>query len=309
MATRSAGQPPEGPDAGTQERAWLTERFNENRLHLRAVAYRMLGSMTDADDALQETWLRIREQDPRGVENMRAWLTTIVGRVCLNMLRSRRARPEEISGTHIPDPVLTVADTLDPEQETLLADSVGLALLVVLDALSPAERLAFVLHDIFGIPFAEIAIALDRSEAAAQQLASRARRRVCSSPEPDRDIIRQRRVIDAFFAASRDGDFDALVRVLHPDVALRVDGGRLRRRASVSLRGVEAVAAHTRTYSRLHPYLVPVLVNGAAGALIAPRGRPFAVMAFAVSDGRIAAIDALLDPERLNKLDLAIRPA
>jgi RNA polymerase sigma-70 factor (ECF subfamily) len=280
------------------EREWPTADFQEHRPHLRAVAYRMLGSVAEADDALQEAWLRVRDRDPAGIENMRAWLTTVVGRVCLNMLRARRARRE----VHVPDPVVSLADASDPEQEALLGDSVGLALLVVLDALSPAERLAFVLHDVFGVPFADIATALDRSEAAAMQLASRARRRVRSSPEPDRGLAGQQRVVDAFFAAARDGDFDALVRVLHPDVVLRIDGGRLRRSASRVLHGAEAVARHTGTYSKLHPYVVPARVNGAAGAVIVPRGEPYAVMAFTVTQGKIAAIDALLDPERLDRL-------
>jgi RNA polymerase sigma factor (sigma-70 family) len=286
------------------EREWLTERFQEQRPHLRAVAYRMLGSVAEADDALQEAWLRIRDQDPERVENMQAWLTTVVGRVCLNMLRSRRTR-REVSDVHVPDPVVTFADHIaDPEQEALLADSVGLALLVVLDALSPAERLAFVLHDVFGVPFADIATVLDRSEAATMQLASRARRRVQNSPEPDLDLAQQRRVVDAFFAAARDGDFDALVQVLDPDVVLRIDGGKLRRGASVVIHGAEGVAAHTATYSHLHPYVVPALVNGTAGAVIVPRGEPYSVMAFTITNGKITAIDALLDPERLKQLDL-----
>jgi RNA polymerase sigma factor (sigma-70 family) len=291
------------------EREWLTQRFLQHRPHLRAVAYRLLGSVSEADDALQEAWLRIRDQDPQSIENMQAWLTTVVGRVCLNMLRSRRARPQELSEVHMPDPVVTFLNGADPEQEALLADSVGLALLVVLEALTPAERLAFVLHDVFGVSFAEIATALDRSEEAAMQLASRARRRVRNSPEPDPDQAQQRRVVDAFFAAARDGDFDALVQVLAPDVVLRIDGGRLRRSASLVLHGAEAVAAHTRTYSKLHPYIIPALVNGAAGAVIAPRGEPFSVMAFTVTSGRISAIDALLDPERLQQLDFTIPPA
>ncbi len=289
------------------EREWLTDRFDQHRTRLRAVAYRMLGSVTEADDALQEAWLRIRDQDPEGVENMEAWLTTVVGRVCLNMLRSRRARPK-VSDVHVPDPVVTLTDCVDPEQEALLADSVGLALLVVLDALSPAERLAFVLHDVFGVGFADIAGALDRSEAAAQQLASRARRRVRNSPEPDTDLARQSEVVNAFFAASRDGDFDALVAMLDPQVELRIDGGVLRKDASVVLRGSQAVAGHTATYAKLYPFVVPALVNGAAGAVVAPGGRLFSVMAFTVSGGKIAAIDALLDPERLARLDLAIPP-
>ena len=288
------------------EREWLTERFEQHRQHLRAVAYTMLGSATEADDAVQEAWLRIRDQDPRTVENMQAWLTTVVGRVCLNMLRSRRVRRERLSEVHVPDPVVAFSDNTDPDQEALLADAVGLALLVVLDAMAPAERIAFVLHDVFGVPFAEVATVLDRSEAAVQQLASRARRRVRDSPEPDRDLARQRRVVEAFFAASRDGDFDGLIQVLHPDVVLRVDGGSLRRGASLSLRGAEAVAAHTRTYAALHPFVLPALVNGTAGAVIAPHGRPYAVMAFTTSNGGITRIDALLDPERLAHLDLTI---
>ena len=278
--------------------------WEQHRPHLRAVAYRMLGSVSDADDALQEAWLRIRDQDPGTVQNMQAWLTTVVGRVCLNMLRSRRARPQQLREFHVPDPVVSLSDTVDPEQEALLADTVGLALLVVLDALAPAERLAFVLHDVFGVPFTDIATALDRSEAAAQQLASRGRRRVRNSPEPDRDRARQRRLVDAFFAASRDGDFDALLEVLDPDVELRIDGGVLRAEASLVLHGADAVAAHTGTYSDLYPFVRPALVSGAAGAVVAPGGRLFAVMGFTVSRGRITAIDALVDPERLARLDL-----
>lgn len=287
------------------EREWLTERFHGHRTHLRAVAYRMLGSVSEADDAVQEAWLRIRNQDPAGIENMQAWLTTVVGRVCLNMLRSRRARREELS-SHVPDPVVSFRDGPDPEHEALVADSVGLALLVVLDSLSPAERLAFVLHDVFAVPFADIATVLDRSEAAAQQLASRARRRVHGAPEPDQDLARQRQIVDAFFVASRDGDFDALIAVLDPDVELRIDGGALRQDASLVLRGAEAVARHTATYSRLHPFVRPALVNGAAGAVVTPGGRLFSVMAFTVTNARITQIDALLDPERLAGLDFSL---
>jgi RNA polymerase sigma-70 factor (ECF subfamily) len=236
---------------------------------------------------------------------MRAWLTTIVGRVCLNTLRSRRSRREDLSG-HVPDPVVSFDESADPESEALLAESVGLAMLVVLDTLTPAERLAFVMHDVFGVPFADIATALDRSEAAAQQLASRARRRVRGAPEPDPDLVRQRQVVDAFFAASRDGDFDGLVAVLDPDVELRIDAGSLREEASLVLRGAEAVAGHTATYSKLHPFVRPALINGAAGAVVAPHGRLFSVMAFTVTNGRITQIDALLDPERLARLDLSI---
>jgi RNA polymerase sigma-70 factor (ECF subfamily) len=286
------------------ERDWLTARFEQHRAHLRGVAYRMLGSVSEADDALQEAWLRIRDEETTSIENMQAWLTTVVGRVCLNMLRSRRSRREEPS-MHVPDPVVSFGDD-GPEHEALLADSVGLALLVVLDALTPAERLAFVLHDVFGVSFADIAVALERSEAAAQQLATRARRRLRGSPEPDRDLARQRRVVDAFFAASRDGDFDALLEILDPDVELRIDGGALRAEASLVLHGGDAVAAHTATYSKLYPFVRPALVNGAAGALVVPHGRVFSVMAFTVTNGRIAQIDALLDPERLAQLNLTL---
>ena len=289
-----------------EEREWLTDRFEEHRPHLRAVAYRMLGSVSEAEDALQEAWLRLRDQDPATVENMQAWLTTIVGRVSLNMLRARRSRREELS-VRVPDPVVSF-DEDDLEHEALVAESVGLALLVVLDALTPAERLAFVLHDVFGVPFADIASALERSEAAAQQLASRARRRLRNSPEPDRDLSRQRRVVDAFFAASRDGDFDALLELLDPDVGLRIDGGVLRAEASLVLHGADAVARHTATYSKLYPFVRPALVNGAAGAVVAPHGRVFSVMAFTVTTGRIAQIDVFLDPERLEQLDLRIPP-
>ncbi len=290
------------------EHEWLTERFEDHRSHLRGVAYRMLGSVTEADDALQEAWLRIRHQDPASVENMQAWLTTIVGRVCLNMLRSRRSRDEQLSG-RVPDPVVSFDESVDPEHEALLADSVGLALLVALDALSPAERLAFVMHDVFAVRFAEIASALDRSEAAVQQLASRARRRIQGAPQPDPDLARQRQVVDAFFAASRDGDFDALVAVLDPDVELRIDGGVLREEASLVLRGAAAVAGHTATYSKLFPFVRPALVNGAAGAVVAPHGHLFSVMAFTVTNGKIVQIDGLIDPERLARLDLSIPPA
>lgn len=288
------------------ESEWLTKRFEQHRGHLRSVAYRMLGSLSEADDALQEAWLRIRDQDPAAIENMRAWLTTVVGRICLNMLRSRRARREELSSFHVPDPVVSLPDRVDPEQDALLADCVGLALLVVLDALSPAERMAFVLHDVFGVPFADIAAALDRSEAAAIKLASRARQRIRGTPEPDPDLVRQRGVVDAFFAASRDGDFDALIAVLDPDVELRIDGGALRREASVALQGAEAVARHAATYARLYPFMKPVLVNGAAGAVVIPGGRLFSVMAFTVTGDKVTRIDALLDPERLARLELDI---
>lgn len=281
---------------------WLTEQFEQHRAQLRMVAYRMLGSVADADDALQEAWLRIREQDPDNVENMRAWLSTVVGRVCLNMLRSRRARREVSVETHVPDPIVTVPGTADPESEVILADAVGPALLTALDNLSPAERFAFVLHDVFDVRFAEIAAALDRTEAATQQLASRARHRVRTARPPDQDLARQRQLVDAFFAAARDGNFKALFEVLHPGVELRVDGGVQRSDASLVLHGADAVRGHTTTYARLYPYVRPAIVNGAAGAVVVTQGRVFSVMGFTIVADRITRIDALLDPERLTRL-------
>src|SRR5215218_619935 len=291
----------------------LAEQFEANRSHLRAVAYRMLGSLSEADDAVQESWLRLSRSGADGVENLGGWLTTVVARVCLNMLRSRRSRREESLegplgeplGARVPDPIVGRADETDPEHEALLADSVGLALLVVLETLSPAERLAFVLHDTFGVPFGEIAPIVGRSPAAARQLASRARSRVRgAAPSPDADLGRQREVVDAFLAASRDGDFDALLAVLDPEVVLRIDGGAARAGLSREVRGARSVAEQTLTFSRLSPFVRPALVNGAAG-VVAPRGRPFAVMGFTVWRGKIAEIDVLADPERLRRLDLA----
>jgi RNA polymerase sigma factor (sigma-70 family) len=286
------------------ERDRLAEQFEEHRGHLRAVAYRMLGSLSEADDAVQESWLRLSRSDASEVENLRAWLTTVVARVSLNVLRSRRTRREEPLDVRVPDPVVTADDGTQPEHEALLADSVGLALLVVLDTLGPAERLAFVLHDMFGVPFDEIAGMVDRSPAAARQLASRARRRVQgAAPVPDADLAAQRRVVDAFFAAARDGDFDALVAVLHPDVVSRGDGGP---GASAVVRGAREVAARALTFTRLAPFVRPALVNGAAGAVVAPRGKPFSVLGFTVVGGRIVEIDAITDPARLRALDLAV---
>jgi RNA polymerase sigma factor (sigma-70 family) len=286
------------------ERNRLAQQFEEHRGHLRAVAYKMLGSLSEADDAVQESWLRLSRSDASEVENLRAWLTTVVARVSLNVLRSRRTRREEPLDVRVPDPVVTRDDGTQPEHEALLADSVGLALLVVLDTLGPAERLAFVLHDMFGVPFEEIAEMVDRSPAAARQLASRARRRVQgAAPVPDADLAAQRRVVDAFFAAARDGDFDALVAVLHPDVVSRGDGGP---GASAVVRGARQVAARALTFARLAPFVRPALVNGAAGAVVAPRGEPFSVLGFTVAGGRIVEIDAITDPERLRALDLAV---
>ena len=289
------------------EKQWLADRFEEHRGHLRAVAYRMLGSLTEADDAVQEAWLLLSRSDTSGVANLGGWLTTVVGRVCLHMLRARRSRGEEPLGVHLPDPIVTRADDTGPEAHALLADSVGLALLVVLDTLTPDERLAFVLHDMFGVPFEEIAGMVGRSPAAARQLASRARRRVRGeAPPPDADLGRQREVVDAFFAAARDGDFDALVAVLDPDVVLRGDGGTSRPSGTVLLRGARAVAAQALMFARLTPFIRPALVNGTPGVVVAPRGRPYSVMAFTVRAGQITAIEALSDVERLTELDLAV---
>jgi RNA polymerase sigma-70 factor (ECF subfamily) len=289
------------------ERVWLTERFDEHRTRLRAVAYRMLGSLSEADDAVQDAWLRLSRAETGNVENLAAWLTTVVARVCLNMLRSRDSRREESLDVHVPDPIISHQDGVDPEQEALLADSVGLALLVVLESLSPAERLAFVLHDMFAVPFEEIALMIERSPAAARQLASRARRRVQGQvPAPDPDLKRQREVVDAFFAASRNGDFDALVAVLDPDVVLRSDGGTARPRQTLVIHGARAVAGQALTSGRLSPFVRPALINGAAGVVVAAHGRPLFVMAFTVAGGKIVAIDVLADPERLHGLDLAV---
>jgi RNA polymerase sigma-70 factor (ECF subfamily) len=288
------------------EREWLAERFEKQRPRLRAVAYQMLGSVSDADDAVQDAWMRISRADASAVENLGGWLTTIVARASLNMLRTRRRRREQPLDLYVPDPIVSPEDGGDPEYEALLADSVGLAPLVVLEELSPEERLAFVLHDMFAVPFEEIAEMLDRSAAAARQLASRARRRVQgAAPAPDPDLERQREVVDAFFAAARDGDFDALVGVLDPDVVLRSDGGTARPSQTVVMRGAREIAARALTFARLSPYVRAALVNGVAGVVVAPGGRPVSVMAFTVTGGRIVAIDALSDPARLKNLDLA----
>ncbi len=286
------------------ETVWLSERFEERRSHLRAVAYRMLGSASEADDALQETWLRASRAGADGVENLDGWLTTIVARVCLNMLRSRRRRPEVPLDLHVPDPVLSPTSGMDPEQEALVADSVGLAMLVVLEALSPAERLAFVLHDMFGVSFDEIAALLERTPTATRQLASRARRRVRGeAPSPDPDLTRQREVVDAYLAAARDGDFDALVAVLHPEVVLRADGGSGRR--PVALHGAHEVAAEAALSQQLVPFARAALVNGAAGIVAIADDEVLSVMGFTVTDGKIAAIDVLMDPVRLASLDVS----
>jgi RNA polymerase sigma factor (sigma-70 family) len=287
---------------------WLADRFEEHRSHLRAVAYRMLGSLSEADDAVQDTWLRLSRAGTGGVENLGGWLTTIVARVCLNMLRSRNIRREESLGVRLPDPVISPEGALQPEEEALLADSVGLALLVVLDTLSPAERLAFVLHDMFELPFEEIAPMVGRTPAAARQLASRARRRVKGTeiPEPDPDIARQRDVVDAFFAAARGGDFDALVAVLDPDVVLRSDFGERRPAAPRVTRGAAAVARQAVIGALPNAQLHPALVNGAAGVVVTVGGRPFAVLGFTVTEGRIVEIDAIADPDRVSRIAAAV---
>ncbi|SET30343.1 sigma-70 family RNA polymerase sigma factor [Nonomuraea wenchangensis] len=280
----------------------LTAMFQAHRDHLRAVAYRMLGSLSEADDAVQETWLRLERTDVRDVANMGGWLTTVVGRVCLNLLRSRRTRGEEPLEPSMPDPVVTAPEGVDPEHEALLSDSVGLALLVVLQTLEPAERLAFVLHDMFAVPFDEIAPIVDRTPAATRQLASRARRRVRDGAvTPDPDLARQREVVDAFMAASRAGDFDALVAVLDPDVVLRADAGGAPR-TWLEVRGALEVAGRAFMFRRFAAYVRPVLVNGVAGVVTAPEGRPLSVMAFTVAGGRVVALDILSDEDRLAAL-------
>jgi RNA polymerase sigma factor (sigma-70 family) len=290
------------------EREWMAEQFEANRPHLRAVAYRMLGSVTEADDAVQEAWLRLSRSDTSGVENLGGWLTTVVARISLDMLRSRKARREEPLGPHLPEPIISREDGVDPEHEALLADAVGLALLVVLETLAPPERLAFVLHDMFAVPFDEIAPIVGRSPAAARQLASRARRRVRgSAPAPDVDVAGQQEVVAAFLAAARSGDFDALVAVLDPDVVLHVDRGAERPGDSLQVRGAAAVAEHTFPYARQGArFARPALVNGAAGFVVVPRDGPVAVVGFTVARGKIVEIDVLGDRARLRELDLTV---
>jgi RNA polymerase sigma factor (sigma-70 family) len=291
------------------EHDWLAERFEERRTRLRTVAFRMLGSLSEADDAVQESWLRLSRSDASVIENLDGWLTTVVARVCLNMLRAREARREEPLDPHVPEPIVTSEDGVDPEYEAILADSVGLALLVVLNTLAPAERLAFVLHDMFAVPFDELAPIIDRSPAAARQLASRARRRIRRTPVPDADRARQREVVDAYFAATRDGDFEGLMAVLDPDVVRRADFGAASALASpAEVRGAEAVANQAFAYLRRQgPGVLfrPALVNGAVGGVAFREGRLLSVIGFTVSDGKIVAIDILADPGRLRELDLA----
>jgi RNA polymerase sigma factor (sigma-70 family) len=281
----------------------LAERFEAHRARLRAVAYQILGCASDADDAVQEAWLRLSRSDTDSIENLGGWLTTIVARVCLNTLRARRTRREEPAGVFVPDPVVTADGEVLPEDEALMADSVGLALQVVLDTLSPAERLAFVLHDLFDLPFEEIGPMVGRTAQATRQLASRARRRVRGAePAPQRDLARQRAVVDAFFAAGRAGDFDALIAVLHPDVVLRADFSPGRPRRSAAIRGAAAVARQARLGAGPVSEVIPVLVNGAAGVVIARHGRPLAVMAFTICEDKIVEINSVGDPERVARL-------
>jgi len=283
---------------------WLAAEFQANRAHLRAVSYRMLGSLAEADDAVQETWLRLTSADTGDVRNLRAWLTTVVSRVCLDMLRARTARRENPLDVHVPDPVVAPASD-DPEQHALLADSVGLALLVVLDTLSPSERLAFVLHDVFAVPFEQIGPVLDRSPAAAKQLASRARRRLRGAEAPAAsDLARQRELAEAFLAAAGGDDFERLLAVLDPDVVLRADAGTGPLGPSKLIRGAREVAAEASQYASLARMARLVLVNGTPGYLVARNGQPLAVIGLAVRDGKVSEIDILADPERLSQLDL-----
>src|SRR5487761_54844 len=298
-----------------EDHLWLADRFEEERGHLRSVAYRMLGSVTEADDAVQDAWVRLSRSGTDEVENLSAWLTTIVARVCLNMLRWRNSRREEPIEVHVPDPVISPVREPWPEEEAVLADSVGLALLVVLDTLAPAERLAFVLHDMFELPFDEIAPMVGRSAAAARQLASRARRRVKGAdiPAPDVDYARQRQVVDAFFQAARGGDFEALVALLDPHVVLRADSGA-QRAASVVIRGAESVARQALgggsggATIRHKAELLPVFVNGAPGVVVTVKGRPFTVMGFTVTGGKIVEMDVIADPERVRRIAASVLP-
>jgi RNA polymerase sigma factor (sigma-70 family) len=293
-------------DQDLDRRNWLAREFERHRAHLRAVGYRMLGSMTEADDAVQEAWVRMDRRDPGGTDDLRGWLTVTVGRICLDMLRTRRSRNETYAGTWLPEPLVSLEADDGPERDTVLADSVGLALLVVLETLSPPERLAFVLHDVFAVPFEEIAPIVDRTPAAARQLASRARRRIqAEAPRPDADLAVQRRVVDAFLAAARSGNFDALVRVLDPNVVLRTDGGGTGPLARPAVVGAFAVARQIEaTGGRFAALARPVMVNGEPGALVEAPGQPPVVVAFTVRGGLIAALDIIGDPAKLGGLGI-----
>jgi RNA polymerase sigma factor (sigma-70 family) len=287
------------------QQEWLARQFEDHRPHLRAVAYRMLGSLSEADDAVQDAWVRLSRADTSEVENLGGWLTTIVARVALNMLRARKTRREQPLDVHVPDPIIDTAGGTDPEHEALLADSVGLALLVVLETLTPAERLAFVLHDMFAVPFEEIAPIAERSPEAARQLASRARRRVRGTPTvPDADLNAQWEVVEAFLAAARKGDFDALVAVLDPDAVLRADGGLTG--LSQQVQGAESIASQALLWSRVDLTMRRALINGAAGIVAFLHGRPFSIAAVTVRNGKIVEVDFLADPERIARLDLEV---
>jgi RNA polymerase sigma factor (sigma-70 family) len=287
------------------QQEWLAQQFEDHRPHLRAVAYRMLGSLNEADDAVQDAWVRLSRADTSEVENLAGWLTTIVARVALNMLRARKTRREQPFDVHMPDPIIDSADGTNPEHEALLADSVGLALLVVLETLTPAERLAFVLHDMFAVPFEEIAPIVDRSPEATRQLASRARRRVRGTPTvPDADLNAQWEVVEAFLAAARKGDFDALVAVLDPDAVLRADGGLTG--LSQQVQGAETIASQALLWSRVDLTMRRALINGAAGIVAFLHGRPFSIAAVTVKNGKIVEIDFLADPQRIARLDLEV---
>jgi RNA polymerase sigma factor (sigma-70 family) len=285
----------------------LAERFEANRPHLRAVAYRMLGSATEADDAVQEAWIRLSRSDTTGVENLAGWLTTVTARVCLDMLRSRTSRREEPLEEARSEPATLPAVGIDPEDEAVLADSVGLALLVVLETLTPAERLAFVLHDLFAVPFDEIAPIVGRSPAAARQLASRARRRVQGpATVPEADVARQREVVEAFLAAARGGDFDGLLALLDPDVVLHVDPVAVPAGAPTEIHGAEAVAGQARTFAGRARFARPALINGVVGTVVAPRGRLQLVQTFTVVDRKVVELEVIVDPERLERLEISV---
>ena len=285
------------------DRDWLAQRFEEERPQLRRIAYRMLGTLDEADDAVQEAWIRLGRTDESVVENLGAWLTTVVGRVAIDMLRSRAARREDFVGSWLAEPIVHVDESATPEEEALISDGVGLALLAVLETLGPSERLAFVLHDMFAMPFDEIAVIVGRSPAATRQLASRARRRVQGArATPDVDLEAQRRVVDAFIAASREGSFDALITLLDPDVVLRVDAGADSNLTQPPVHGAEAVAKEAGRWARMAPLARPAIVNGVAGVIIGKPGRPFAVAAITVVDGLITEMDFVLDPAKLARI-------
>jgi RNA polymerase sigma-70 factor, ECF subfamily len=291
------------------EQDWLARQFEQNRQHLQAVAYSMLGTVGEAQDAVQEAWLRLGRSYPGGIGDLRGWLTTVVGRICLDMLRVRKARREVYPGSWLPEPLVEAAAGDSPEDQAVLADSVGLALLVVLESLTPAERLSFVLHDVFAVPFEDVARIMDRSPDSARQLASRARRRVQAAPQPDRDPVRQRRVVDAFLAAARGGDFGALLEVLDPDVVFRADLGPGSPLARPPLAGAGPVAREILANAPRFAHLAqPVLVNGEAGALFGTRDQPVAVIGFTIADGRIVALNLVADPDKLRNLTIQVRP-